>query len=288
MPRILDSLRRLLAEARRRHVWKVAAAYVVAAYAVVQVADLTFERLTLPPWTVTLVIVLALLGFPLAVVLAWALEVTPEGVRRTAPADEASRAEEARPGGRAPGETAPRVRLRTVLLLAVGLAAVSAGGWWILGERGGSGSRTDIDRLAVLPLSNLTEDPGQTYFVQGMHDGVISELQKTGVPVIARTSVLRYADGETPAREIARELGVDALVEGSVYRAVDSVEIDVRLVDPETEDVWVSGQTDHREDGWPVGEYPALVERLDAALTVVAADLAAQMEALKGLSASQR
>ena len=91
-------------------------------------------------------------------------------------------------------------------------------------------------RLAVLPPINLMNDSGQEYFVQGMHNALISELQRAGVAVIARTSVLQYQNTQKPVRQIAGELGVDALVEPSVFRAADSVELEVRLVDGSTEE----------------------------------------------------
>jgi len=91
-------------------------------------------------------------------------------------------------------------------------------------------------RLAVLPPTNLTNDPEQEYFVAGMHNALISELQKAGIAVIARTSVLQYEDTQKPIRDIAAELGVDALVEPSVFRAGDSVELEVRVVDGTTEE----------------------------------------------------
>ena len=91
-------------------------------------------------------------------------------------------------------------------------------------------------RLAVLPPSNLTNDPEQEYFVQGMHNALISELQRAGVAVIARTSVLRYQNTEKPVRQIAGELGVDILVEPSVFRSANRVELEVGLVDGNTEE----------------------------------------------------
>jgi len=87
----------------------------------------------------------------------------------------------------------------------------------------------------VLPPANLMNDPAQEYFVQGMHNALIAELQKAGVAVIARTSVLQYENTQKPIREIASELGVDALVEARVFRAADSVEIQVSVVDGRTQ-----------------------------------------------------
>ncbi len=118
---------------------------------------------------------------------------------------------------------------------AVAAAAITAlfvaGGWGLASILSGPA----YERLAVLPPANLMNDPEQDYFVQGMHSALISELQLAGVAVIARTSVLQYGNTQKPIREIADELGVDAIIEPSVFRAADSVEFEVRLVDGRTE-----------------------------------------------------
>lgn len=226
MNRPLQRLGRFFRELKRRRVYRVGATYAAVAFVVWQAASFLLPAFNFPPWTVDFVVILSVLGFPLALVLAWAFEVTPDGVRWTRSAVGAEEGEEPGPGP----------RRGTVLVLVAGVALLSAGGLW-LQMRGSGGS--GIDRLAVLPLANLMDDPEQEYFVQGMHHEIISELQQAGVPVIARTSVTRYADGETPARDIARELGVGAVVEGAVRRLGDSVEIDASIVDPETEQyVW--------------------------------------------------
>lgn len=132
-----------------------------------------------------------------------------------------------------------------VVLAGAGAAVlVAALGWWL--GAGASRPGRPIERLAVLPLANLTDDPGQDYFVQGIHDRVISDLQRAGIPVIARTSVLSYGDGSRPVSTIAADLGIDAVVEGSVFRAGDSVMVDIRLVDGATEEyLWQRSFTGH-------------------------------------------
>jgi serine/threonine protein kinase/Tfp pilus assembly protein PilF len=108
-------------------------------------------------------------------------------------------------------------------------------GWLLSTLTGG----TRFERLAVLPLTNLTDDPEQEYLVQGVHEALISELAKAGISVIARTSTLAYRNSTKSVREIAEELGIDAVIEGSVFRQGDSLEIGARLIDPETEaPVW--------------------------------------------------
>jgi TolB-like protein/Tfp pilus assembly protein PilF len=112
------------------------------------------------------------------------------------------------------------------------IAVVLVAAWWLSTVLGGPA----YERLAVLPPANLMNDPEQEYFVQGVHYALISELQRAGIPVIARTSVMRYENTQMLAREIAQELGVDALIEPSVMRAGDSVEIGVSLVDGTTQE----------------------------------------------------
>jgi len=128
----------------------------------------------------------------------------------------------ARPGG-------GRRAWRAIAASAAGVVLVMA---WVLSTVLG---RSAYERLAVLPPTNLMNDPEQEYLVQGMHDALISELQMAGVPVIARTSVTLYQNTQTPISEIVAELGVDALIESTIFRAEDSVEMVVRLVDGRTQ-----------------------------------------------------
>ena len=118
-------------------------------------------------------------------------------------------------------------RTRTAALLAVLLLA-GVGWWWFPVSGAGPGR---IESLAVLPFANLSGDPEQEYFVHGMHDALIAELAQIGaLTVISRTSVMRYRDTEKSVPEIARELNVDAVVEGSVFKAGDSVRITAQLI----------------------------------------------------------
>jgi serine/threonine-protein kinase len=168
------------------------------------------------------------------------------------------------------GRRRRRQRARAVAVTGVVLLAAVA--WGLATALGGPA----YERLAVLPPANLMNDSAQAYFVQGVHNALIAELQRAGIPVIARTSVVQYEHTQKPIREIARELGVDALVEASVRRTADSVEIQASVVDGATQ----------QYVGEPIVQRGALreVERLYRGLTSAIAaeiqvDLTPQVEA---------
>jgi len=125
-----------------------------------------------------------------------------------------------------------RWRRRTVAATAVGVLLLAVAGWWLATVAGGPA----IERLAVLPVENLTNDPDQEYLVQGVHTGLIDELALAGASVIARRSVMQYQNSQKPIRDIARELGVDALIEASLERTGDSLRIRAQLIDGRTEE----------------------------------------------------
>ncbi|MEJ2185267.1 MAG: tetratricopeptide repeat protein [Gemmatimonadota bacterium] len=216
-----DPFHRFLSELKRRKVTRVAVVYAIAGWAVVEGSDTVTPLLLLPDWVPRLALVLVLIGFPLTLVAAWAFEITPEGVKRTAPVEAGS--ERSRTGSRLHGAL--------LVVAVVAVAALAGYSWGRLGGNGGTDSHGPIRSLAVLPLDNLTGDEGQAYFVDGMHDELISELARIEqIKVLSRTSTLRYRHTELSVGEIARELGVDGLIEGSVFRDGDSVRITVQLI----------------------------------------------------------
>jgi adenylate cyclase len=215
----------LLAELKRRKVFRVAAVYGGAAFMVIQVADLVFPRLSLPDWTVTLVVVLALLGLAPALALAWAYEATSAGVRRAEPA--------------AAGEIAamlaqPRMRrwLAGVTALA-GLLLLGGGAAWTLGlVNGGSG---EYDSIAVLPFTNLSGDPENEYFGDGLAEELLNALAGIeGLKVAARTSAFAFKNTSIDVRAIGDTLRVATVLEGTVRRSADRIRISTQLVDART------------------------------------------------------
>ncbi len=204
-------------ELKRRNVYRVAALYIIVGWVALQVVDLFMSFMPLPEWTSRLVFVLLAAGFPVALVLAWAIELTPEGIKLEQSGD---------------GEPAPG-RRSDLLIYAVLAVVVGAGAFSLISrDSEDPASIPDIRSIVVLPLDNLMADPGQAYFVEGMHEALITELSKVdALRVISRTSAMKFLDSNLSVPEIGRELGVDAVIEGSVLRAGDTVRVTAQLID---------------------------------------------------------
>jgi TolB-like protein/tetratricopeptide (TPR) repeat protein len=228
------TLQSFFAELKRRRVFRVMAVYGAVAFVVLQVADIAFEPLGLPPWTMTLVLFLALVGFPIAVVLAWAFETTPEGVRRTAQASPQEIEELV---------AAPRRHRWPAGLLALASMLLLFGtGWWMGGGgRGGSaaGNRlvsqaqaADIKAIAALPFEDVNGTEDNRLVAVGIHEDLVTQLQRiAALRVTSRTSVREYADTDKSLKEIAGELGVQYILEGSVRSSGSKARVNVSLVD---------------------------------------------------------
>jgi TolB-like protein/cytochrome c-type biogenesis protein CcmH/NrfG len=238
MTRQPTSLQSLFAEMKRRRVFKVMAVYGAVAFVILQAADLVFPMLALPEWTIRLVLGLSMLGFPLAIVLAWAFETTPEGMRRTEPA----RPEEIREL-----VAQPRSRRWPAGFLALaGMALLFATGWWMGAGRGDERSSpkllvsearaADFRTLAALPFRNVNGDEDNGIIAVGIHEDLLSQLSRiAALRVTSRTSVEEYANSETSLKDIAEALGVEYLLEGSVQSSGPRIRVRVRLVDAETD-----------------------------------------------------
>jgi len=209
------------AELKRRNVYRVAALYVIVSWLLLQAADVFTSFLPLPEWTGGLIFLLLVIGFPVALIFAWAFELTPEGLRR-----------ETETAKDKPRSTGSRKKLDVLIFAAMAVALVYFGlnhDWQAAPETVAPG---EIRSIVVLPLDNLMNDPEQGYFVEGMHEALITELSKIkALRVISRTSAMHYKDSGKPVPEIARELGVDAVVEGSVLRAGNMVRVTAQLIE---------------------------------------------------------
>jgi TolB-like protein/Tfp pilus assembly protein PilF len=205
-------------EVRRRKVYRVAAAYIIAAGGIIQLASAAFPAWELPNWMLRLVIVLLLLGFPIALMLAWAFDITTQGVQVTSSIG------------------VPRThRRRNIIMLATTGVLVSAGTGFLLLPRV-SAHKCDKS-IAVLPFENLSDEKENAYFADGIQDDVLTNLSKVGdLKVISRTSVMPYRGKTSNVREIAKVLGVGAVLEGSVRRVGNRVRVNVQLINADTDE----------------------------------------------------
>ena len=207
-------------ELQRRKVYRVAAAYIIVAGFIIQIGSAVFPAWELPNWTLRLVVVLLLLGFPIALILAWAYDVTPQGIRATTKS-----------------VTETHLRRNLVILCATGVIVSAVAGFFLLPRA----FAHKIDKsIAVLPFQNLSDEKENAYFADGMQDDILTNLSKIGdIKVISRTSVMSYRDGTRNAREIGKALGVATLLEGSVRRIGNRVRVNVQLINADNDEhIW--------------------------------------------------
>src|SRR5882762_9772800 len=207
-------------EVQRRKVYRIAAAYIIAAGFLIQIASATFPAWDLPNWSLRLVIAMLLIGFPIALILAWAYDVTPQGIQVT------------------PKVPGTHRRRNLVFLIATAVILSAAAGFFLLPRA----SARKIDKsIAVLPFQNLSDEKENAYFADGMQDDILTNLSKIGdLKVISRMSVMSYrGDAVRNAREIGKTLGVASLLEGSVRRIGNRVRVNVQLIDASNDEhVW--------------------------------------------------
>ncbi len=261
---------RFFAELKRRRVFRVMAVYGIVGFVLLQILDLAVPALLLPEWTYRFVSLILLLGFPIAVVLAWAFESTPDGMKRT---------EEAASEEISEILAQPASRRWPAALLALAGVALLFGGWW-MGQRTGPGAdlnlavsdamAADFRRIAVLPFEDLGGNEENDPFLSGMHVDIHGKLMGlSDLRVTALGSVRDYRASEKSTAEIANELSVDYLLRGSVRRAGDQVRVNVQLTDVAIgEDIW-SDEFDRE----------VTVENLFAIQSEIARQVADQLEA---------
>ena len=208
-------------EVRRRKVYRVAAGYVIGAGGIIQLASAAFPAWELPSWTLRVLIVSLLMGFPVALMLAWAFDITPDGIQVT-------------PDGTT---SKSHTRRNMILLIAGGLILSAAAGLFLLPRV----AAHKIDRsIAVLPFQNLSDEKENAYFADGVQDDLLTNLSKIGdLKVISRTSVMPYRATQSNAREIGKALGVGTILEGSVRRVGNRVRVNVQLINAENDQhIW--------------------------------------------------
>ena len=273
------------AELKRRNVYKVAVAYAVVSWLIIQIATQVFPFFEIPNWAVRLVVILLVIGFPMALILSWAFEITPEGIKRESEitAD----------------QSITRHTGRKIIGLTVGVAIIAGGllayqlwgprrhtelesraAWASSGQapaapapEGPAGVRPSIPEksVAVLPFDNLSDDKSNAYFAEGIQDEILTRLSKiAALKVISRTSTRKYKSAPDNLREVGNQLGVANLLEGSVQKIANAVHINVQLIRAATDEhLWAESYNRNLDDVFAVeGEVAsAIAGQLEAKLT---------------------
>ena len=216
-------------ELKRRNVVRVAIAYAVVSWLLIQVADVVLDNIEAPTWVFQAILLLLVIGFPVAIIFAWAFELTPEGLKKERDVDRSDSV--TRVTGR---------KLDFFIIAALSLALVFVViDQYVLEEPAPAAEVSEnLRSIAVLPFTNRSaEEENAAFFADGVHDELLTRLSKIGdLKVISRTSVMEYRDTTKNMRQIGDELGVGSILEGGVQRAGDRVRINVQLIDAQTDE----------------------------------------------------
>jgi TolB-like protein/Tfp pilus assembly protein PilF len=217
------------AELKRRNVYKVAVAYIVAGWALSQGIAQVFPVFDIPNWVIRLIVVLIIIGLPISLVLAWMFELTPQGIKRTETAD---------------AMPATARQKKHVWIYVVVIGVLLSMGLFLLGRysavngapRQSEAATVPDKSIAVLPFDNLSRDADNAYFAEGVQDEILTRLAKVAdLKVISRTSTQRFKSAPSDLRDIAKQLGVANILEGSVQKANDQVRVNVQLINALTD-----------------------------------------------------
>src|SRR5437763_2624597 len=223
------------AELKRRNVYKVAVAYIVAGWALSQGIAQVFPVFDIPNWVIRLPVLLIIIGLPISLVLAWTFEITPQGIKRTEDVDLVAAAQQ------------PKKRTWIFVVIIAALVSI---GLFLLGRysafngaarQDASAARTEAatvpsKSIAVLPFDNLSRDPDNAFFAEGIQDEILTRLAKVAdLKVISRTSTQHFKSAPEDLRDIAKKLGVMNILEGSVQKAADQVRVNVQLINAMTD-----------------------------------------------------
>jgi TolB-like protein/Tfp pilus assembly protein PilF len=216
----------LFSELKRRNVYKVAIAYAVVAWLLIQAASIFFPAFDAPPWVMKIFIIVIIFGFPVAVIFSWAFEITPEGIKLESEIEQS--------------KSITRRTGRKVVAVTSALAVVAAGLLVyqlvrskapVTPRQSEAATVTPNKSIAVLPFDNLSRDPDNAYFCEGVQDEILTRLAKVAdLKVISRTSTQHFKSAPENLPQIAKQLGVMHVVEGSVQKAGDQVRVNVQLI----------------------------------------------------------
>ncbi len=217
------------AELKRRNVYKVAVAYAVVSWLLIQAASILLPTFEAPAWVMKVLVLVIIFGFPVALILSWAFEITPEGIKLESEIE--------------PNKSIARRTGRKIVALTIALAVVAAGLFvyqLVRSKSETSGLPTSATipnkSIAVLPFDNLSRDPDNAYFCEGVQDEILTRLAKVAdLKVISRTSTQHFKSTPDNLPQIAKQLGVAHILEGSVQKASDQVRVNVQLINALTD-----------------------------------------------------
>ena len=219
------------AELKRRNVYKVAVAYAVVSWLLIQAASIFFPAFDAPPWVMKIFIIVIIFGFPVALIFSWAFEITPEGIKLESEIE--------------PNKSTARRTGRKIVAVTIALAVVAAGLFvyqlvrsrpTVTPRQSEAATVVPNKSIAVLPFDNLSHDPDNAYFAEGVQDEILTRLAKVAdLKVISRTSTQHFKSTPENLPQIAKQLGVTNILEGSVQRANDQVRVNVQLINALTD-----------------------------------------------------
>ncbi|MFL6415854.1 MAG: tetratricopeptide repeat protein [Bryobacteraceae bacterium] len=271
-------------ELKRRNVYKVAVAYAVVSWLLVQAASILFPAFDAPASSMKILVIILAIGFPIALAFSWAFEITPEGIKRESEV--------------APNQSVTHHTGRRIIGLTIGLAVVAAGllafrlAWSPKGRvtvEGGAPATPNVSvrseslagtrpsmpipekSIAVLPFDNLSDDKSNAYFTEGIQDEILTRLSKiAALKVISRTSTQKYKSAPENLRDVGQQLGVAHVLEGSVQKIANAVHVNVQLIKAATDEhLWAESYNRKLDDVFAVeGEVAtAIAEQLNGKLT---------------------
>lgn len=223
--------KKFFSELKRRNVYRVAISYAITAWLLAQVALLITSSFEAPLWVMKVIIISLIIGFPIAVILGWIYDMTPEGIVKTKPKENEKNLK-------------PRSQKSIILNLFISaifiISFVVAGSWWALNQYK-SAEKNALKSLAILPLRDFTGGDNQSYLADGVHSNLISKASIiSSLRIIPTRSTLQYKNSEKSVSEIAKELGVDAIMETDIMKFGDTVQLNLKLIEafPEERTIW--------------------------------------------------
>src|SRR6266404_2222046 len=234
------------AELKRRNVYKVAVAYAVVGWLLVQVATQVFPFFEIPNWASRLIVLAIIIGFPIALVIAWAFELTPQGLKRTEDVDLAAQ-----------GSRKSHAWIYIVIVgAAFSIGLIFVGRYTARNTAGAArteaatGSSIPQKSIAVLPFENLSDDKGAAYFADGIQDEILTKLASIAdLKVISRTSTAKYKSKPEDLKTVSQQLGVSTVLEGSVQKAGDKVRVNVQFIDARADSpIWAKSYDGDAKD----------------------------------------